>query len=274
MREAIDYNGGLLGDATTPISDEKYAEDGIAEVFYLPQRLDEAYAEGLRWQIDSAIRRFGEARRLDWEGRQLEIAGNTISGEKVLKLVDSLAEEIVSTSEELMGGFDTVSLGDMVELFELQGVKQKIELDLARASLESLDDQVLRYRDLVGLTMPHEPGHPVRKFLRRVSRCYIAGLFSEVVILCRAVLENALREKCISSDLLPETDRGQTELSAMIGVARLAKWLSDQSVTRAMTIRDRGNKAVHYDPEVTRGEGVRETLQWTMGLLSELYGAV
>jgi hypothetical protein len=108
------------------------------------------------------------------------------------------------------------------------------------------------------------------RFLRRLSRCYIAGFLPECVMLCRGVVENALVEKFNRKNIpLPATSQGQSSMRSRIEAARRFNWLSDRASEHAWLIWKRGSKAAHEDPEAT--QNVLETIQFSMEILSELY---
>jgi hypothetical protein len=107
----------------------------------------------------------------------------------------------------------------------------------------------------------------VRRYLARLGRCYIAGFLPESVILCRAVLENAVNEafdrRGGSGGAVPH------KMSLKVKHCERMGWLTSHGRSEAMNVWVRGNTAVHNDPEATRD--VLGTIVLTMGVLGQLY---
>ena len=114
---------------------------------------------------------------------------------------------------------------------------------------------------------------PVRRFLRRVSRTYLPGLYPECVIVCRAALENALTETYWRKrQPIPQNDEGHTSLFLKLKDARARGWLSNGDHARASNVRRLGNRAAHYDPSVTADTAGR-VVKMTMSAIGKLYEA-
>jgi hypothetical protein len=112
---------------------------------------------------------------------------------------------------------------------------------------------------LAKLVVSAQPNATVLAFLRRLTRCYIAGFFPECIILCRGVLENAMRE----------TVQSPKGMKSKINQAKEEGRLSKDGASAAFLVWDRGNAAVHNDPETT--EDALGTIRLTMTVLGELY---
>jgi hypothetical protein len=178
------------------------------------------------------------------------------------------AREIVSIftalSKQLAEGvFDLSVHPELIELYRrgnsIQSILNELNQDIfRRIVLEPLEiEMAFRFSTDVGamaertlelseflLTEPLSP-HTL-KFVQRVTRSYIAGFFPECVILCRAVLEQALRSRYLDAgEQLPAQQRDR------IDGAHRRRWLSDKGKRAAHTVWTRGNKAVHEDPQIT-----------------------
>jgi hypothetical protein len=146
----------------------------------------------------------------------------------------------------------------------------QIELAIARSFAFSTDEMADRCLDLARIALPNPPGDAVARFLQRLGRCYIAGFYPEAVIVCRAVLENAVVEKFQREKKpLPVPQAGKSEMRARLARAEDHRWLTRTQVNDAWSIWDRGSKAAHRDPHVT--SAVLETVRTTMELLRVLY---
>ena len=109
----------------------------------------------------------------------------------------------------------------------------------------------------------------VLNYLERLSRCYILGLGSECVILCRAVLENALKQAYQAEGATRPADQDDVQsLKQDIEGANFYGWFDETDKRAAHRVRHRGNKAVHDDPYTT--QEVYETITMTLKLVQEL----
>ena len=127
-----------------------------------------------------------------------------------------------------------------------------------------------RCLEINSLVIKESPGEPVLKFIRRLTRCYIAGFDPETVILCRAVLESAVRDRYSREEkAFPQAAPGKSQMLARLRKAEDWGWISRRSFNAARDVWERGNKAVHEDPTAT--SAVLETVQATMAVLEDLY---
>lgn len=109
----------------------------------------------------------------------------------------------------------------------------------------------------------------VLNYLERLSRCYTLGLKSECVILCRAVLENALKHAYQAEDAKRPADQDDVQsLQQDIEGAAFYGWFDEADKRAAHQVRHRGNKAVHNDPYTT--QQVYETVEMTLDLVRRL----
>lgn len=116
------------------------------------------------------------------------------------------------------------------------------------------------------------PRPQVLRFLKRVTRCYVVGFSPECVIVCRAVLESALRDTFDRKDIpLPAPSGTKSHMRGWLDAAVMFRWLTPVGRDHAWEVWVRGNKAVHDDPHVT--DHVLETIGYTMETLEQLYAA-
>jgi hypothetical protein len=76
-----------------------------------------------------------------------------------------------------------------------QQLSESIEVLLAEDTIARLPESTRRSIQLAELIISDPPGEAVRCFLARLGRCYMAGFLPECVILCRATLENPVKER-------------------------------------------------------------------------------
>lgn len=127
----------------------------------------------------------------------------------------------------------------------------------------------MRCLELTADVLKDRPPQQVLEFVRRLSRCYIAGFLPECVILCRAILETAVRERFARARRRPPSaPPGKSEMKARLSAARANGWLSASTFDAAWIVWTRGNKAIHEGPHITHD--VRGTVRLTMAALADL----
>jgi hypothetical protein len=146
----------------------------------------------------------------------------------------------------------------------------QLEIEIVRDFTLRTDHMALRCLDLARLSLNVSPGEQARRFLSRVGRSYVLGLFPESVIMCRAALEQSVHERFQRSGKpFPKPATGKSEMRAGLARAAELRWVTKQQATGAWMIWQRGNKAVHYDPYVT--VDVLGTIAETMVILDALH---
>jgi hypothetical protein len=148
---------------------------------------------------------------------------------------------------------------------------EAIQLAIAEELFGDLEAKAARCRDLARQVLVDPPDPHVMQYVRRLTRCYIAGFLPECVILCRAVLENAVRDLYSRKGLaLPADESGSSTMGAKLRFALERGWLSPVAVRHARNVWARGNKAVHHDIAATTDVG--GTIRLTLEVLVEIYG--
>jgi hypothetical protein len=226
------------------------------------------YEEGSSLDLDLIIQNYEDDRERYWSDEG--------AGTEYIRLVDNLAKMLLRGSIELVQpgkDFEDPTAFDWDQVRTLLNIEpiaerifERLEIDAAWEYSTGARSMAQRCLELADLAISASPNRAVMKFLGRLSRCYIAGFFPECVMLCRAVLENGIRETYQQrSQPLPDTMRARLDWARMCG------WLSEENRTAALTVWTRGNTAVHADPSVTTE--VLETIRMTLGILGELYRA-
>ncbi len=233
-----------------------------------------AYQDGvsLAVMIAGTIDEYASGREAAWEESEPGAA-------KALAFVDALAKQVLDASDDLLAPGDAAGGVDWEATLLLMNDEQlgapileKIEIVLAERFAADTDRMASRCKDIARELVRAHPNDAVMKFMRRLSRCYVAGFLPECVMLSRAVLENAVNDVLENRriDVPPDKD-GKRTMTAKRRALCKAGVLSDTRSRDAGTVWHRGNKAVHADPHVT-GE-VWETVRLTLSVLSELYAA-
>jgi hypothetical protein len=227
---------------------------------------DDDYTPDLDGFIESAISEFERELETMWADPEQGAAINAFAAR--------VAELMLDSSERLLVEVDPAFWRQLPELLaqkDLHGdVMLALRLALARKYLPGTDQMAERCVELTRLVIRAAPKEPVSRFLGRVARCYIAGFTNECIVVCRAVLENALTERFDAAGVpMPGTESGKSPMKVRIDAATLLKWLSPNRGKDAWLIWTRGNKAVHDDPEVVSQS--LDTIRMTMGVLEELY---
>lgn len=214
-----------------------------------------------------------------WRGdRDSDHAEQSEVAQKTLKIVDDIAQDLLKTSEHMLPSSNlqrVYTLGKLPSAsLEEIGVKEialeSIQVEVAWEYCTGTRQMAERVLELSDQVVFGEPNKSVRRFLRRLSRAYVVGLFPECVILCRAVMEGALGEKFqLSGVPAPEDEKGRSDLKVRIDAAERFGWITADDARAAHDVRIRGNKALHDDPLVTADAW--DTLRKTMTVLRSLY---
>ena len=150
-------------------------------------------------------------------------------------------------------------------------VWERLSINIAHDMIGELDERVRRHLDLWGILIEADPSETTLAYLRLLSRCYVRGLDTECVILCRSVLDVVFHDhlpKALEDSLRRLNSRGDPPLSQRINAAERNKLISKQTHRKAKAVNLRGNKAVHGDPSAT--EDIRGTIRDTLTVVGEL----
>jgi len=199
------------------------------------------------------------------------------AGKRSLDLAETIVGWIQGGSEALVSDLPVglwENLALLLKQLDLEPeVRQVLQIQLAREYCTASESMAERCMELAALIAPAKPNEKVLRYLRRVSRCYIAGFIPETIVMCRAVLENAVAERYDrEARSFPADASGTPTMRNRLDSAQRAKWITQEGRGSAWTIWIRGNKAAHDDPEATK-DGL-DTIRLTIGVLKELYSDV
>lgn len=142
-----------------------------------------------------------------------------------------------------------------------------------RLELQRIPGTVARWKKLTKTPVVLFPGEKVTEYMRQATTCYLYGLPSAAAVLCRTVLEFALKEKFGQlggiSKLIDKVDK-KDYLEKLINFAANTKILSAELVGTAHDIREVGNKAIHASTctEIEAFEAIKNTGE----ILTHIYG--
>jgi len=152
-------------------------------------------------------------------------------------------------------------------------VLEELAIGAAYAATDGIEEMAERCLEICEFALRNQPNEAVARYLTRAGRCYVAGFFPECVILCRASVENGVKDAFDRRGIpLPATPKGHSSMRARLDAAVMFGWLSPLAREHADTVWHRGNVAVHHDPNAT--SDVLGTIELTMGVLGELYSRI
>ena len=190
---------------------------------------------------------------------------------RLRKVADRLAHIVVDSSEDTVlrmpdGATDTpwAGLQEIIRDFELSDeIRAKVEIIVAWRF--ATDNRAIAERclQLADLALRQRPSERILRLLRRLGRCYVAGLYPETTMICRGVLENVV-DDALGRLQLTMSERMRDKLATLVTHGAL----SPERQRDAWTVWQRGNTAIHKDPEAV-GHAF-ETIKLTMNTLVAL----
>jgi hypothetical protein len=151
---------------------------------------------------------------------------------------------------------------DFLEAKYANEVVQKLDKIVQRASL--LDPHEVNAQQI------HDQGFHAS--FEEAHRCYLYGFNRACAVMCRALVESALKDKCDPSHRIESSLRvGQSLFKELLSRAGL----EDPLPERAEMIKKYGDFAAHNDPKFVKEyesqDGVRQAVDWTRSILAALY---
>jgi hypothetical protein len=135
-------------------------------------------------------------------------------------------------------------------------------------ALTSIGGVTGRWTTLSHLGFAKSPGERVAASLRQAVGCYLYGMHDAAAVLCRTVLEFALRDRL--GRVGDQAEEVRTDLENLIGFCARAKVISPEVRQYADRIRKLGNGAVHTG-SCDEPRALRQLLD-TREVLAHLYG--
>ena len=138
----------------------------------------------------------------------------------------------------------------------LKLVWEKFIIVLSHEAIEKIEEGASRIFQLYNLVLCSQPSKPTQQFLARLSRCFIWGFDPECVILCRAVIDTAFKDR-ITPEICEKhfgkpRHKYDFSLSDRIQVALNEEIIDEDIAKKARTVKTRGDTAVHKQPNITK----------------------
>ena len=179
--------------------------------------------------------------------------------------INKLLPSIQSLSQKIPKQFND-------DTFFLPLVKERLEIELAKIPLDKLCQGAQRIINLYLIALSIPPQKPILHYLNRLSRCYIWGFDPECIMLCRSVIDSAFK-KAVNDKICKEKlgDRGSMKFSLndRITVGHNIGLLDEQMKETAIEIKDRGNNAVHVQPD--NATDVLDAITKTIAVLEKIH---
>lgn len=137
----------------------------------------------------------------------------------------------------------------------LRLVWERFMIGISWEAVGKIEEGALRIFQLYRLVLRFAPSISTQMFLSRLGRCYIWGFYPECIILCRAVIDTAFRDTI--TDEICEKHLGKTKNYQFKMLDRIQAALKEGIINEDIKkltdiVRERGNKAVHYQPDITK----------------------
>jgi hypothetical protein len=111
--------------------------------------------------------------------------------------------------------------------------------------IEKLEKVVSRASGLQKFQLESIPERRVQIYFEEAHRCYLYGFKVASAVMCRAILESALKETIDPKGELRPKNRGESHILKMINKAKIYGRLSDPLSEWAAEVKDAGDSAVH-----------------------------
>jgi hypothetical protein len=149
-----------------------------------------------------------------------------------------------------------------------------IDAAIAEELLGKLPKAVNRAAHLDQMSLEHVPDKDLRRYFDEAHRCYLYGFSVACAVLCRAILECALKSvcdpKCVIERQLPS---GESYFKALVEKARKDHLLEDDRPKCAINAREAGRFAIHNFPKFQQNweSKLGEVLDGTRKVLLDLF---
>ena len=177
------------------------------------------------------------------------------TADQVLASADNIAQlleaELLALTGE-QGGQLWAALRPYLEQEGLaHDLRIALQLRMTKHLLPSFDRIADRAWHLAEIVVVSRPSLQVQRYMKRATRCYLLDLVPECLVMCRAILENAVNDCYRSQNTAwPRDEEGRTTMRVRLEHAEKNGWLGDTTATElAQMVWTRGSKAAHSDPE-------------------------
>lgn len=148
-----------------------------------------------------------------------------------------------------------------------EAVEEWLDEYFIREMIRKVPKMVERTMRLSNLGVEKAPPEQLNLYLQEASKCFVLGLPQASIALCRAALEQGIRERLKEVGVSPAG-----ELSELIEMAARSKVLSGASLQLANEVRRAGNRALHYGSSTDKNAS--DVLLKVRLVLVDLFGRV
>lgn len=179
---------------------------------------------------------------------------NPADARALSKFADNIAKLIHDDVAELSSSRDGsgwVKLREVLSEHELrEDLDYALQARLAWHLLPSFVSAGERCWHLIALVKKTSPPEQARRFLSRVTRCYLLGMDPECLVMCRGALENAVNARYATEQVaFPKNSTGYPSMKARLELAEKKEWLGSATAQDLHSVVWlRGSKAAHGDP--------------------------
>jgi hypothetical protein len=148
---------------------------------------------------------------------------------------------------------------------------ERFVIDMSWDAIGKIREGALRIFKLYELMLKSSPSEATQKFLSRLTRCYVWGFDPECIIMCRAVIDAAFKDRIpnkICKKYFVENDSYDFTLSNRIVAAYKEGIIGKEIRVKAFDVKEQGDDAVHYKPDITKD--VWETICLTLDVLKKI----
>jgi hypothetical protein len=176
-------------------------------------------------------------------------------------------------ARELLGCKERLTTKDRAVRYEILAlvapdvVEGWLDEYFTREVIRKIPKMVERAMRLSNLGVEKSPPEQLNAYLQEATKCFVLGLPQAAIALCRAALEQGLRESVRRAGVSPVG-----ELSELIEIAVRSKVLRGASLQLANDVRLAGNRALHYGSLTDKNAS--DVLLKVRLVLMDLFGAV
>ncbi len=153
-------------------------------------------------------------------------------------------------------------------------VEEFIDAALAEELLGKLPKAVDKATRLAQIDIEQVPAAEIKQYFGEAHRCYLYGFNVACAVLCRAILESALKSICDSKGTIERNIRsGESYFRRLVETAESMGLLTDGEPQFALEVRNGGGYAIHNYPQFEErwGGKVEGLLYKTRTVLLGLY---
>ena len=193
-------------------------------------------------------------------------AGDDRRDDAARRAARTVARELLGSKERLTEK-DRAVRNEILAKFVPEVVQEWLDEYFTREMIRKIPKMVERAMKLSNLGVEKAPPEQLNVYLQEATKCFVLGLPQASIALCRAALEQGIRESVREAGVSPVG-----ELSELIEIAARSKVLKGASLQLANEVRLAGNRALHYGSITDKNAS--DVLLKVRVVLIDLFGAV